>query len=60
MADVNKVRETILRVAGNPENGVIKDLAQAMAEAIVALDSPEVKSFDPVKETRVTGPSEKR
>jgi hypothetical protein len=60
MADVNQVRAAILKVAGNPENGVIKELAQEMAEAIVALDSPEVKSFDPVKETRVLGPSEKR
>lgn len=60
MASVDQIRNTILSVAGDPENGVIKDLAGKMAEAIVALDEPEVKSYDPVRETRVTKASEKR
>lgn len=60
MANREQIRKAILKVAGNPENGVIKDLAGAMADAIVALDEPEVKSYDPVKETRVTKASETR
>jgi len=60
MANKDEIRRTILKVAGNPENGVIKDLADEMARAIVALDEPEVKAYDPVKETRVVKASEKR
>ena len=60
MAKKEDIRKAILKVAGNPENGVIKDLAGAMADAIVASDEPEVKSYDPVKETRVMKAPEKR
>jgi len=60
MAKKEDIRKAILKVAGDPENGVIKDLAGAMADAIVALDEPEVKSYDPVKETRVMKAPEKR
>jgi hypothetical protein len=60
MASAEQIRQAILKVAGNPENGVIKDLASAMADAIVALDEPEVKSYSPVKETRVIGAPETR
>lgn len=60
MASLDEIRKAILDVAGNPENGVIKELVDDMAKAIVALDGPEVKSYDPVKETRVLGASEKR
>lgn len=60
MANRQQIVSTILKVAGNPENGVIKDLAGPIADAIVALDEPEVKSYDPVKETRVTKAQEKR
>ena len=60
MANKEDIRKAILKVAGNPENGVIKDLAGAMADAIVALDEPEVKSYYPVKESRVMKAPEKR
>jgi hypothetical protein len=60
MASLHEIRKAILDVAGNPETGVIKDLVDEIAEAIVALDGSEIKSYDPVKETRVLGPSEKR
>lgn len=60
MANRDDIREAILKVAGHPENGVIKELVDEMADAIVALDKHEVKGFDPVKETRVIRPSETR
>ena len=51
--DKAKVKAAILNVAGNPESGVIAELADAMAEAVVNIDKPETKKFEPVKETRV-------
>jgi hypothetical protein len=60
MATHAQVRAAILKVAGNPESGAIRDLADAMASAVVAIDAPEVKEYKPVVETRVMKPSEKR
>jgi hypothetical protein len=66
MADKNEIKKVILKVAGNPESGVVAQFADAWAEAIVALDAPvpapEVKREDeePVKETRVLNVAEKR
>lgn len=60
MATHAQVRAAILKVAGNPESGAIRDLADAMASAVVAIDAPEVKEYKPVTETRVMKPSEKR
>jgi hypothetical protein len=60
MATHAQVRAAILKVAGNPESGAIRDLADAMASAVVAIDAPEVKEYKPVVETRVVKPSEKR
>jgi hypothetical protein len=52
--DKAKVKEAILNVAGNPESGVIAELADAMAEAVINIDKPiETKKFNPVVETRV-------
>ena len=51
--DKAKVKAAILKVAGDPESGIIAQLADAMAEAIVNIDKPETKKFEPVKETRV-------
>lgn len=70
MATKSEVRETILKVAGNPVSGAIRDLAEEMAEAIVALDAP-AETFAKVtaikgssqqrdKETRVLEPPEER
>jgi hypothetical protein len=53
MATVEQIKETILRVAGNPESGAIKDLAETWAREIANLDAP-------AKETRTTKPAETR
>lgn len=54
MADYEQIKKTILAVAGNPESGVIAELAPAFATAIVALDdAPKVeRRVTKVKETR--------
>lgn len=58
--DKAKVKEAILKVAGNPESGVIADLADEMAEAVINIDKPETKKFNPVAETRVQEVKETR
>lgn len=58
--DKSKVKDAILKVAGYPESGVIADLADAMAEAVINIDKPETKKFEPVKETRVQEVKETR
>jgi hypothetical protein len=59
---VNKeqIKDVILKTAGYPESGVIAELADAMAKAIVEIDTPEIKKFEPVKETRVVESKETR
>ena len=54
MADKETIKRTILRIAGNPSVGPVKELAEEWARAIVALDE------EPTKETRVIKASEKR
>jgi hypothetical protein len=56
VASREQIRQAILDVAGNPLNGVIADLADAFAEAIVRLDSSPAE----IRETRVVQPSERR
>jgi hypothetical protein len=66
MATKDEIKDAILKVAGNPESGVVTQFADAWADAIVAIDSPasapEIKREDaePVKETRVLNVAEKR
>lgn len=66
MASKAEIKKVILDVAGNPESGPVAQLADAWADAIVAIDSrtsaPKVRREDeePAKETRVIRPSEKR
>ena len=64
MASKDEIKETILKVAGNPESGVVTQYVDAWAEAIVAIDSPAPKikreDEEPVKETRVLNVAEKR
>lgn len=55
MATVQDVKKAILKVAGNPDSGPIAQLAQAMAEAVVALDEER-----PTREKRVVSATEKR
>lgn len=57
MASHEKIKEAILKVAGNPSSGSIKDLADEFARAIVALDNPPVQR---AKETRVSRSEETR
>jgi hypothetical protein len=56
-----EIKKAILAATGNPESGVIKDNLNTMADAILkALEPEEVKSFQPVKETRIVRSSETR
>ena len=54
MATHAEIKKAILKVAGNPVSGVIAEMADEFARAIVALDE------EPTKETRVVVASEKR
>jgi hypothetical protein len=59
--DKAKVKDAILKTAGYPESGVIAELADAMAEAVINIDKPvEIKKFEPVKETRIQEVKETR
>jgi hypothetical protein len=61
MATKEQIKQTILEVAGNPESGVVRDLADDWATAIVAIDEPvRAAAFEPVKETRVIKATETR
>jgi len=53
MATKEQIVAAILETAGNPSVGVVRDLAEAWADAIVAIDTPakEVRVLE-VKETR--------
>jgi hypothetical protein len=57
MATHEQIKQTILRVAGNPVSGVVKDLADEWARQIVELDNPPVQRS---KEKRVMESSEIR
>jgi len=57
MASQEQIREAILKVAGNPDSGPVKALADEMARAVVALDEPPAQ---PSKEKRVTHSAETR
>jgi hypothetical protein len=58
MATQSEIKAAILKVAGNPISGAIADLADSMAEEILAIDNPPVKVQE--KESRVTKPEETR
>lgn len=63
MATKEQIKRAILEVAGNPESGVVYNLAGAWADAIVGLDTPAIPSIaanGPAKETRVTKPEDLR
>jgi len=53
MATKEQIIAAILETAGNPAVGEVKDLSEAFADAIVAIDTPakEVRVVE-VKETR--------
>ena len=58
--DKAKVKSIILQVAGNPSSGVIAELADELAQAIVDIDKPEVKNVNPIQETRIVEIKETR
>jgi hypothetical protein len=62
MATKEQIKKAILKVAGHPVSGVIVDLSEEWAEAIVALDAPQTAAIAPAatKETRITKPEEVR
>jgi hypothetical protein len=59
MANKDAIKAAILKVAGDPVSGVIADLADDMAQAVVDLDSATASERSE-KETRVTKPAEIR
>lgn len=59
MASKDAIKAAILKVAGDPVSGIIKDLADEMAQAVVDLDAT-TSSERSEKETRVTKPAETR
>lgn len=59
--DKNKIKDAILKTAGYPQSGLIAEMADAFAEAVMNIDKPiETKKFEPVKETRITEIKETR
>jgi hypothetical protein len=57
MATKQEIKDAILKSAGYPSVGVIADMADEFADAVVAL---EEKSSAPAKETRVVESKEIR
>jgi hypothetical protein len=53
MATKDEIKKAILKAAGNPDTGVVKDNVDTWAEAIWLLDNPK-------KEIRVTEVKETR
>ena len=57
----DEVKAAILKVAGNPEAGIIAELADEFADEICKTNTPtETKKFNPVQETRITEVKETR
>lgn len=57
MATKEQIKAAILKAAGNPETGVIADMADQFAEAVLGL---EEKNSTPAKEVRVVESKEIR
>jgi hypothetical protein len=57
MATKEEIKAAILKAAGNPSVGIIADMADEFAEAVLGL---EEKSSTPAKEVRVVEPKEIR
>lgn len=54
-----EVKKVILKVAGDPETGIIAELADEMAKEICGIGK-ETKKFNPVSETRIVAVKETR
>ena len=58
MATKDEIKAAILKTAGNPSAGVIKDLAEDLAKADWELDN--TNSVNPAKEVRIVDSKETR
>lgn len=58
MATKDEIKAAILKTAGNPSAGVIKDLADDLAKAVWELDN--TNSINPAKEVRIVDSKETR
>ena len=58
MATKDEIKAAILKTAGNPSAGVIKDLADDFAQAVWELDN--TNSINPAKEVRIVDSKETR
>jgi hypothetical protein len=58
MATRDEIKAAILKTAGNPSAGIIKDLAEDFARAVWELDN--TNSINPAKETRIVDSKETR
>jgi hypothetical protein len=60
MATKEEIKRAILEVAGNPESGVVNELADKWADAILEIDSPKPAPVMADKENRITKIAETR
>lgn len=53
--DKKSIKIAILKAAGNPESGPVAEYADTWADELAKLINaePEIKKFEPIKETRV-------
>lgn len=58
MATKSEIKAAILKTAGNPSAGVIRDIADDLAKAIWELDNSN--SVSPAKEIRIVDAKETR
>jgi hypothetical protein len=58
MATKDEIKSAILKTAGNPSAGIIKDLAEDFAQAVWELDN--TNSINPAKEVRIIDSKETR
>jgi hypothetical protein len=58
MATKDEIKAAILKTAGNPSAGIIKDLAEDFAKAVWDLDN--TNSINPAKEVRIVDSKETR
>jgi hypothetical protein len=58
MATKDEIKTALLRAAGNPSTGIIRDLADDFAQAVWELDN--TNSINPAKEVRVIDSKETR
>ena len=58
MATKDEIKAAILKTAGNPTSGIIKELAEDFAKAVWELDNKNSNS--PAKEVRIVDSKETR